>query len=89
MEDPSTDIDIPKHAFKVDDGDMEPMKISTDIEMEQGRSSSVDDSSLVDKWRNWQQKMFVLPRRHKLVTDEQVRKYSIWSVRFVVLCSAM
>jgi hypothetical protein len=88
MEDPSADIlHVAENEVNVNDGDMESMKISTEIEMEQG--SSVNDSKLVEKWRNWQQKRLVLPRRYKLVTDEEARKYSIWSLRFVVLCSAM
>ena len=45
--------------------------------------------SLYERFGQWRQERYVLPRRYKLHTEEETRKYSLWSVNFMVTCSAI
>lgn len=41
-----------------------------------------------DQWRNVHSS-YILPRHYKLLTEEETRKYSLWSVNFMIICSAI
>jgi hypothetical protein len=63
-------------------GDMKPMPVS---------SSADDDDAGGSNWlfKADMTKKVVLPRRYKLVTDESYRKYSILTLQFAILASAI
>jgi hypothetical protein len=62
-----------------DDGDMKPMPVETP-------KGDVNGSS----WREWMEQRRILPRKqYKLVTDKNARKYSMWTLQFAVLASAI
>ena len=42
-----------------------------------------------DKYNRWKQQRYKLPRHYKLEAEENVRKYSIWSVNFMITASAI
>lgn len=56
-----------------------------------------DDAGLNDTiggtWREryfrWKNQHYKVPRHYKLQTEENARKYSIWSVNFIIVCSAV
>ncbi|KAL7550909.1 hypothetical protein ACHAWF_014114 [Thalassiosira exigua] len=42
-----------------------------------------------DKYEEWKLQRYKLPRYHKLDTDKDARKHSLWSVNFIILASAV
>ena len=42
-----------------------------------------------DQWKNDVHSSYILPRHYKLLTEEETRKYSLWSVNFMIICSAI
>ena len=52
-------------------------------------SKSKRASSIYDKFDEWRHTHYILPRHYKLQTEEETRKYSLWSVNFMITCSAI
>ena len=46
-------------------------------------------STLYDRFEEWRENHYILPRHYKLQTEEDTRKYSLWSVNFMITCSAI
>ncbi|KAL7496626.1 hypothetical protein ACHAWT_004791 [Skeletonema menzelii] len=46
-------------------------------------------STLYDRFDEWRSHRYILPRHYKLQTEEDIRKYSLWSVNFMITCSAI
>lgn len=84
------EIDVEAEGLKVDmdvDQVMEPMSISSSI-----TKSHREDC---DNWHSFLEKLPMgrrsrhLPAKYQLVTDENARKYSIWTLQFSVLVAAI
>mmetsp|Transcript_12678 Transcript_12678/g.19525 ORF Transcript_12678/g.19525 Transcript_12678/m.19525 type:complete len:697 (-) Transcript_12678:108-2198(-) len=46
-------------------------------------------STLYERLDQWRTHRYILPRHYKLQTEEDTRKYSLWSVNFMITCSAI
>ena len=46
-------------------------------------------STLYERFDQWRTHRYILPRHYKLQTEEDTRKYSLWSVNFMITCSAI
>mmetsp|Transcript_1212 Transcript_1212/g.2317 ORF Transcript_1212/g.2317 Transcript_1212/m.2317 type:complete len:705 (-) Transcript_1212:1035-3149(-) len=61
---------------------------------DESKSSGIRiDDSVGETWRikyhTWRNQRYVLPRKFRLRTEENARKYSVWSVNFIILASAV
>ena len=52
-------------------------------------SDSKRASIFYQKFDQWRSASYILPRHYKLLTEEETRKYSLWSVNFMIICSAV
>mmetsp|Transcript_33746 Transcript_33746/g.81590 ORF Transcript_33746/g.81590 Transcript_33746/m.81590 type:complete len:699 (-) Transcript_33746:117-2213(-) len=43
----------------------------------------------MQKYQQWTHQSYKLPRHYRLSTEENARKYSLWSVNFIILASAV
>jgi hypothetical protein len=50
---------------------------------------SINYSSWIEKYNQWQSQKYKLPPHYKLSTEENSSKYSLWSVNFMILASAL
>lgn len=62
---------------------------ATDAEVDADISKSKRASSIYDRFDEWRHTRYILPRHYKLQTEEETRKYSLWSVNFMITCSAI
>jgi hypothetical protein len=51
-------------------------------------STSIN-STWSEKYQEWRNQKYKLPRRYRLSTEENACKYSLWSVNFMILASAV
>jgi len=63
------------------------------VELVGGSEAAADEgvmsASLYDRFDQWRSHRYILPRHYKLQTEEDTRKYSLWSVNFMITCSAI
>lgn len=63
---------------------------STPIEIDATVASDVSiGATWGDKYERWRRQTYKLPRHYLLRTEENARKYSIWSVNFMITASAI
>ena len=68
--------------------DMKPMPISSSTD------EAINTGDGKSGWGEWlfnrdPSKRIILPRKYKLITDGNYRKYSIWTLQFAILTSAI
>ena len=77
-----------------DDGEsMKPMDVAISVDTP-GDSAAARDISRASsfaggKWREWMAAKQKMPRRMKLITSENYRRNSLWSLRYSVLSAAI
>ncbi|KAL9182774.1 hypothetical protein ACHAXT_004053, partial [Thalassiosira profunda] len=74
------------------DGDEECVELTASGGYE-GDDAKLQDKSVGGQWRDkyyaWRNERYKLPRHYRLHTEENARKYSQWSVNFMITCSAV
>lgn len=63
--------------------------VKKDINDDASSSRRQPSSSMYERFDQWRHERYILPRHYKLQTEEDTRKYSLWSVNFMITCSAI